>query len=227
MNLIQIDVSLPRLFKAAQVGRHVELDIDYLMHSFLEETFGPKIVRPFAIPPSMQRLTDQIRVVGYSDQTSEQLVASAREIAPVGFFNAIVDTPIHKPMPEVWGVGKTFCLTTRLAPLHRGRHGRGETTIHPVPGENTLEYWTKDLFERMSAVAVLQMPRIMSFCHRKSYRKRADGSHALIRMPDMWVEVVATVLDEAGFDTMIKQGLGRHKTFGYGMVLLSKVRPSS
>lgn len=221
MNLIQIDVSIPKLFKAAQVGLK-QVDTDYLIHSFLEETFGPRMVKPFCVPPEMQRINDQIRIVGYSDSTSEQLTEFAKEVAPVGFFNAIVGDVQHKPMPADWKLGAAYLLTARMAPVTRS--SRGDKTLLPIAGDDTLERWVAEKFEKTMAVQVVGLPKLLSLKNTTSYRSCATGSHTMIPVPDMWVQMSVRVANSEMFTSLIRQGVGRHRSFGFGMVLVSKAR---
>ena len=61
----------------------------------------------------------------------------------------------------------------------------------------------------------------MSFQRTRSHRKLRQRH---IEGPDAVMRGIFTITDPAKFAAMLKEGIGRHRSYGYGMLLLRPAR---
>lgn len=95
----------------------------------------------------------------------------------------------------------------------------------PVDREQVYRDWLARELGRDGASA-LESARLVSF-QRAPLTRRTQGeqrrSHRVER-PDARLEGTLTVTDPAAFRTLLARGVGRHRAFGFGMLLLRPAR---
>lgn len=153
------------------------------------------------------------------------------------------DTLETKPMPQIWRAGARYGFEVRLRPVRRfGKTKRfpleyGTAAEHDVYGvamaaakradgdgetldpRDVYAAWARErLEERGVAVDRLEVLRL----GRTSVVRAADGARRARPFdgPDVTVGGILHVADPAAFAELIARGLGRHRAFGFGMVLL-------
>lgn len=217
--------------------RRIE-DIDRAMHALLIESFGDLAPKPFRLIASRNGSLGVL--YGYGE-------ADAAEIKELG---AICADPLQnqaipldgirsKPMPSVWRPGLRIGFEARIRPvvrLSRGSNGdRGgerdsfqiEAMKHPrgaMPRSREAVYtdWlTQELNRRGGAQADPESIRMVSFRRLRSQFKSncrpSEGPEAVMRG-------TLTVADSDAFSSLLARGVGRHRAYGYGMLLLRPAR---
>jgi CRISPR system Cascade subunit CasE len=85
----------------------------------------------------------------------------------------------------------------------------------PIDREEVYVQWLGRELGRGNA-SRLESARLTEF--RREGMRRGDGGP--IERPNAVLEGRLAVQDPSGFDTLLRRGLGRHRAFGFGMLLL-------
>jgi CRISPR system Cascade subunit CasE len=108
----------------------------------------------------------------------------------------------------------------------RTRHREMDAFVHatlaaeaqvPIDREDVYVRWLSRELQRGGA-SRLESARLTEFCRQRM--RRGDGEP--IERPNAVLEGRLTVLDPEAFRALLMRGLGRHRAFGFGMLL---VRP--
>jgi CRISPR system Cascade subunit CasE len=98
------------------------------------------------------------------------------------------------------------------------------TPGQPLDKASVYAEWARNRLDQ-SGVGVegLRIDGLESLDVVRRGRNRANGSRPLSRIPGHAVTVAGTlhVADAYSFAALLARGLGRHRAFGYGMLLLS------
>ena len=215
-------------------------DPDHAMHCLLVESFGALAPKPFRL------ITPRGAAAGIFYGYAPAEAAALREAA------ASYADPLHcrimppaqvdsKPMPAQWTAGKRLGFEVRIRPtrrLHRP-HGK-DGPVHAAERDAWLmqakdasqatrpreEVYSEWLAERLtqSGAAQLESAAMTSFQRTRAYRKRGGGAS---EGPDALMRGVLTITDPAAFPGLLARGIGRHRAYGYGMLLLRPPGPSA
>ena len=105
----------------------------------------------------------------------------------------------------------------RLQVIRHSRHDSADGAADPTSAEWTREGVYRDwLVQRFGASATLRSCRLAAFRRHRAIR----GEGRTIEGPDAALQGSLSVEDAAGFADMLTRGIGRHKAYGYGMLLL-------
>ncbi len=209
-------------------------DVDYTIHCALGGLFGEYAPKPFALVSSRKG-----ELLAYSRLDHETLETHARRFAPPALWKLVQWSSLaSKPMPEAWPIGLQMEFSLRACPLVRGPsgHGKGKPAAKPKPEvdaylahlwnndepagrEEVYVSWLKDEFTRRGGVELLSAWIECFQLRRLLRRDRSRKTRALTR-PDVGFRGILKVTDGAGFRETLSRGLGRHRAFGFGMLLL-------
>ena len=231
LQMLRADVSV-RDFQRWMGTRRLQ-DPDHAMHCLLTEVFGELAPKPFRlmIPRGCRRGT----LYGYGSATAAAFREAASSFADPLQLRAVppgsVDT---KPMPPEWQKGKRLGFEIRVRPVVRKARGsqragaeldayqvdaetypRGEM---PRSRDEVYLQWLSDRLGRNGGAALeLEQTQMVSFQRIRSFRKRR-GRH--VEGPDAVLRGVLSITDPAAFADLLVRGIGRHRAYGYGMLLL-------
>ena len=242
--LVQMPFGAREVFRNA--GAKVqEVDLGYLAHCHLTELFGDGGMKPFALP---QERDGAVRaVLGYSAVGRDELLAVARERLGAERFGALRwDGLGVKRMPEI-GSGARLGFEVRVCPVVRLASAR-ETEVAGVRetvkkgAERDVyqrEWWEaerrgevflesrEDVYRRWLADrmvgARLEEARLVRFTQRERLFRQTQGAErkgARLERPDAVFRGTLVVEDAVGFRRLLERGVGRHRAFGFGMLLL-------
>ena len=223
------------------------VDAGYLIHAGLSQLFATS-EDPAEVPlatfaeddtyAATQERPEQVFLLAYSEEDATALEA---RMGPSR--RSLLLRCASKPMPTL-RPGQTVGFRVRACPVVRtrtpgdrplGTDARGKTRhreldafVHatlgvprdvPVSREAVYAAWFRQQTEGFRACDVHGV-ELRAF-RREVLRRR--GSPRLER-PDALLEGELTVTDPAAFQALLARGVGRHRAFGYGMLLL---RPPS
>lgn len=212
-------------------------DQDHAMHCLLVECFGEMAPKPFRL--ILPRGGSTGVLYGYGESTADVLNEAAAICAdPLQSRIMPAELLVSKAMPTRWQAGKRLGFETRIRPIVRRsrRNGNGpsgecdaflwEAVKHPKGGmkrsrEDVYTEWLSQQLDRIGGASLeTDGTKLVSF-----QRSRAVRSHGTrySEGPDALMRGVLTVTDPAGFSGLLARGVGRHRAYGYGMLLL---RPS-
>ncbi|OPL19201.1 MAG: CRISPR-associated protein Cse3 [Candidatus Aegiribacteria sp. MLS_C] len=214
-----------------------ETDTGYFVHIQLKELFGENAPEPFAVRENHGRM---LRVLGYSSLDSTALKEQAEKYAdPSVYASCDWRSLASKPMPADWIEGQQFGFELRACPVVRmaldsEKHRKGaEVDVFlrrcwevADPGKRVergevYREWLASHLDRNGGAKLVDF-RMTGFIRQKLLRRRhvSDRRSCSIERPDATFRGVLEVDDPESFAELMKRGIGRHRAFGFGMLLL-------
>ena len=250
LNLIRVPVATHHLARWAgerglgwiQRGSDiVGFDEGRALHHLIGEVFGPNALGPFRLLVPPRKITGNL--YAYSRLDAEELRVAAVVQALPDHLNVLrLDALESKSMPGAWRAGQRLGFDLHTRPIRRLRHdletGSGRISKgqevdayllealrrHPAAPDGmagasrTREAVYLDwLAERLSSGARLE--RNASRLTRFRRVRVARGNHGS-EGPDATIHGTLTVTDPVSFAALLARGVGRHRAYGYGMLLL-------
>lgn len=215
-----------------------QVDLGYLVHCQMGEAFGDSAPAPFSVRPD--RLGGTIRVLGYSDCSAEALRERADACAEP-LVHAVIrwERFAGKPMPAAFAVGQRFAFEVRACPVVRmssagERHRKGAEVdaflarswaVGPeVPLDRGRIYaeWLAAQIERHGRAAKLLRTELAAFKRERLIRRSqgAERRATISERPDALLRGELEVTEPEAFRALLRRGIGRHRAFGFGMLLL-------
>lgn len=216
------------------------LDQGYAAHCALKELFGDDAPQPFALEKSTGPI---LPVLGYGPADAARLREGAQLKADPWLWEHLVDWEhlAAKPMPSTWREGQRVDFTVRATPIARASKAhahhkegaevdvyllecRAKPDEHPVR-EAVYRDWLNTQLARLGG-ATAEGVKVESFqIDKLSRRHHAEDQRKTLKgRPDVTFTGTLTVTDPAAFRALLARGVGRHRAFGFGMLLL---RPPS
>jgi CRISPR system Cascade subunit CasE len=227
---------------ATWAARHAVLspdgDFGYALHALLSAAFGAKAPRPF------RYLGGRRGLLAYTDISPEALRESAALAAPDVARALGLDSLEARRFPTAWRVGQRLGFEVRVRPVVRTKDGRERDAflhaVEPVPRNDGSERppawssgprraaiygeWLRKQLSAEGAAEVLKagldafrLTRVLRRPPAIETGKR--GVHA-ISGPDVVFKGDLEVGDGQAFARLVARGVGRHRAFGFGMLLL-------
>lgn len=250
LHLVRLSVDLDALARAADqrgwtAGRRLAFDEGAALHHLLTETFGRGVLQPFRLSVAPRRARGSL--YAYTETEPASLSETAAMAAMPEVVAALSPTLFQaKAMPTGFSVGRCvgfdvrICPTTRLLkdiPAVDGSRDsiakgaeidtflaealRHEDRDHMTTIGRTREAVYCDwLAERLAGIAKLEKARLASFRRRTSAR----GGKAF-ETPDAVLHGTLSIEDPDRFVERLTKGVGRHRAYGYGMLLLRPPSP--
>ncbi len=231
--------------KLHELGRRRRLplraeDLGYLLHCELKELFGAEAPGPFAVQGTPGR---SVTVLAYSRRSEAELEDHARAFADPAVYAACDFRAMEgKVMPNGWMPGRRLGFQLRACPVVRLskdlRLPSGDATIRagaevdaflarcwrtegPVDREAVYREWLTAEIERRGGARLVGM-RMEAF-QRERLVRRDQGPNRkahLAERPDALMAGEIEVTDPERFTQLLARGVGRHRAFGFGMLLL-------
>jgi CRISPR system Cascade subunit CasE len=238
LHLIRLRLHASRLF---ELGKRRGLpprsgDLSYLVHCALGEAFGEGAPKPFAVLDDRGAL---VTVMGYSDRDVGSLQDHAKSFADPQVFNIVSWEHFEgKEMFTGFRAGQRVGFAVRASPIirqHRKVDGKDkvvETDAFiaaclkvgkslPVDRGAVYRGWLQnELLRRGGArlvsaeLATFKLTRLLRRTQGE-VRKAHETAH-----PEASFRGELEVTEPAAFSALLARGLGRHRSFGFGMVLL-------
>lgn len=237
LTLIRIDpdpVLSARWFAAENLLPRTQDDGGYAWHALLSAAFGRECApKPFRV---LGRRGRDPQVLAYADTDAATLQRAAEDFAdPVAFAALrLEEKPVTgKPMPP-FAPGRKLGFAVRVRPtLRTDRDGdRGKSAeidayvaaLRAAPGapvdrKAVYARWTRDKLE--AGGAEVRELRFDGLGQVKVARRDAAGKQHSVEGHSANVVGVLDVTDADVFAALLARGVGRHRAFGYGMLLLS------
>jgi CRISPR system Cascade subunit CasE len=215
------------------------------IHHLLAETLGPGVLQPFRQFVAPDGKQSQVYVYSRLDAAALRDAANSHALPEASTICDLTQLGA-KVMPEQWRSGRRLGFEIRVRPVSRllkpltvadGTFPKGAEVdaflieaLRSFPtgeaaeasmlkaGRSREAVYRDWLALRLKGAATLQPGvRLTRFQRLRAARKSysPDGPDAVLQ-GDLIVD------DPAGFQKLLSQGIGRHKTYGYGMLL---VRP--
>ncbi len=214
--------ALIRFAQEQKINRNRDEDLGYAAHAWLKALLPEHTPKPFRLI-----LGNRPKLLGYSPLSGQELLEQGQTFAsPLALgITRIEDLQQAKPLPSEWRPGRRLgfevmtCPTSRKAghekDLYHHRMERlteGET---PPSRESLYRAW---LEKQLGSAARLESASLEQFRFVSHYR-RGMGQKKLER-PQALFRGVLTITESNPFNRLLARGIGRHRAFGYGMLLL-------
>ncbi len=230
LHLIQIELDWSLVLQNASQLR-AGTDPGYHLHAWLAGVFGPGVLQPF-------RWMERRGVLyGYSKESEDGLLARADQFADPKARSAI-RMLASKGMPKTWSTDTRAGFSLRVAPTVRlssaveGRAPKGAEvdaylaarwrSEEEAPTRAVVyERWVAGQLSRHGDVQLEQF-EIEKHRLAKIVRRDQRGRRRAVALtlPDVECTGVLRVRDADRFHHLLERGVGRHRAFGFGMLLL-------
>lgn len=223
---------------AAWATRHGVLspdgDYGYALHGLLSAAFGEQAPKPFRYMGNKQGL------LAYTLENLETLRLHASLATPDVARALGLDDLDARPFPSAWKEGRTLGFEVRVRPVIRAKDGRErDAFLHAVDAIPAVEGggiaqramiysdWLAKQFA-VDGAAQISQAQMEEFRLTRVLRKASTGengkrkSHA-VTGPDAVFKGQLQVGNPDAFARLLARGVGRHRAFGFGMLLLRPV----
>lgn len=222
---------------------------NYLVHCAFSELFQHQAPTVFCIENSHKTQENLgnttgrlLRILCYSSIDAEALKLLAQGFASPALYEIIKwDRASCKPMPLEYPSGLRFRYELRTPPVirkasegirwHKGqeldvflsRVWETNNSAVKINREVVYKEWLHDLFERNKG-ASLETVQILRFSLERMSRRNHELARKLrvIQRPDVTFTGILKVEDSEAFKMILSSGVGRHKSFGYGMLKIRR-----
>lgn len=229
LHLLRIPIHAPRLLRFADEHGITQEDetLGYTLHAWFAALFGAQAPKPF-------RYFDRRgEVLAYANSDAATLLAHAQAFAAPQAWTALeAESVASKPMPTNWRIGQRVRLEVLTCPVSRKDDEEKDLYLRALdrlgeaapPRAEVYQQW----FARQwgDAVRLNQVELLGMSARSRLLRRARNGSNRLrlIERPQALFGADAVVGHGERFAELLTRGIGRHRAFGFGMVLLSPPR---
>lgn len=241
MFMIDLPLDAARLMRFAYRQGHglrAGEDFGYAAHAWLAATLGDLAPKPFRLMETRHGL----RMLGYTQQPVEALIEHARTFAePDAVHVCDWSAASGKAMPDTWQTGRRLGFELRACPISRAERERDVYLVAvsranengmdaPSRPQVYVEWIGNQLGKEGAANIVDGATDLIGFQRIRSQRlvHAVDGrKHQLVERPDALFSGEFIIDDPDAFARLISRGIGRHRAFGFGMLLLRPPRKTA
>ena len=241
-NLVRVPIDLRRLDRWADsrvCSANLRMDRGRTLHHLLTEVFGRRVLSPFRLMAPKGYVTANL--YAYSNEDRDELLEAAANFALPDHLEVLdSDRMLAKAMPTNWREGQRLGFEVQAWPVRRvsrpfrtskggwvgANRKNGSTELdafvlaalrNPETRLRRDEIYLGWLQEQLGAAADLD--RIASRLVRFQ-RVRVARGNAMVEGPQALFFGTLTVKAPGAFGKLVRRGIGRHRAYGYGMLLL-------
>jgi CRISPR system Cascade subunit CasE len=244
VHLVRIGVDAQKLYAFARRARGREFDDGYGVHALFAALFDHGATadarvapKPFCVTGAVTR---HLSVLGYAELDHHALIERAKTFAdPVAYSVCDLDGMASKPMPATFGSGTKLGFSVRICPVRRVAKRGNQRQDHAevdaflakawevndeqvqLDREDVYRAWLADELGKEGAARLVEA-RMASFQLGRMHRQTQGDERRAKRVghPDATFEGLLEVQDGEAFLRRLGRGIGRHRSFGFGMLLL-------
>ena len=218
-------------------------DYGYALHALLRAAFGEAAPKPF-------RYLDPRRGLLAYSRAGPDALRELGALATPDVARALGLEELNaRPFPAIWGKGRRIGFEVRVRPVVRTKDGRERDAflhaVEPLPlgdnaalpaadrprREDVYRHWLERQIARDGA-AQLQGTAMDAFRLTRVVRKASPDAGGKRKAqapsgPDVVFKGQLEIGDGPAFARLVKRGIGRHRAFGFGMLLLKPADPGS
>ena len=214
-------------------------DLGYALHALLNAAFGKHAPQPFRYLDADQGLLAYTRL---SATELAQCVALADPdvVAALGLGQTIHHAGMNaRPFPTQWAAGHMLGFEVRVRPIIReGKTGRErDAFLSAVEKAGGIELdrnevyvqWLRELLVRQGGAelvdAIVTRYQLLGVT-RKTQKSGPDDARRsrVVSGPDVVLTGQLRVADPQAFAQLLAGGVGRHRAFGFGLLLLRSTK---
>lgn len=237
-HLVHMRPKLNRLLPWAQrqglIPDRGQGDLGYAFHAALKAAFVDVAPQPFSFRSGQGLLA-------YTTQVEAMRAAVAMatpEVADMLGLDATPQSPglLVRPFPTNWKVGQLLSFEVRVRPVVRKDDKEVDAFLSAakrmpdavLSRETVYTDWLKRQFESVADLHEIRMTEFsLSTVVRRVATQAESGRHKRpVQGPDAVFSGVLDVRDSSAFTALVARGIGRHRAFGFGMLLLKPAAPA-
>lgn len=210
-------------------------DLGYALHALLCAAFGEQAPRPFRYLDAEQGLLAYTRLSAV-ELAQQAALADADVAAALGLGQTLHHAGMSvRPFPTQWAAGHVLGFEVRVRPILReGQTGRERDVFLAAieksidtPQDRSAVYvqWLRECLTRQGGAELVDA-RVARYQQlgvtRKTQKGAADKARhsRLVSGPDAVLVGQLRVTDPQAFAQLLASGVGRHRAFGFGLLLL-------
>lgn len=226
LHLIRLPLHLPRLLRFAfEHGiRQEDETLGYTLHAWLAALFGEAAPKPFRYFEARQE------VLAYAREEASQLLARAEERGQLAALAALDASQVgSKPLLETWKAGQRLHIEVLTCPVSRRDDEEKDVFLRAVEnlGEAApprAEVYRQWFLRQWKGVVTFESLHLLGMSARvRQLRRARNGSNRLkiVERPQAIFSGNVILREPERFAAFLSRGIGRHRAFGFGMVLLA------
>lgn len=208
-------------------------DLGHGAHQLLRQVWAEHAPRPFRLRGTPRG----VEIWGYSGNDADamnEMCARSGDPELVAIFQEPRAPWVGRPVPAI-PAGERVGFVLKAAPVCRpSQHGNQEQDAlisyrvkdEDASRDEAYRWW---LTKRLGDAAALETFRLLGFQNVLAWRRGAgkgpNRRGRAITIPDALMGGDLLVHDEETFARLLASGVGRHKAFGFGMLLLQPPSP--
>ena len=233
LNLVYMRPRLNRLLPWAQrqglVPDRGQGDLGYAFHAALRAAFGDLAPHPFSYQ-------ERQGLLAYSTQGAALKAAAdlaSPELADMLGLDESPQSPglLVRPFPTAWKLGQMLAFEVRTRPVVRAKDGRERDVFlatvercadDGLTREAVYGDWLKRQFSEAAQVLEVGLTAFQLIAVVRRGAVQPDGGRPKrpVQGPVAVFAGVLQVNDPGAFAALLARGIGRHRAFGFGMLLL-------
>ena len=229
LHLVRLPLDPPRLLRFAfEHGiRQEDETLGYTLHAWLAALFGEAAPKPF-------RYFDARReVLGYAREDAATLMARAEQHGSLGALAALDQANVEsKAMPAAWQPGQRLHLEVLVCPVSRKDDEEKDVYLRALDNLGDAaparsEVYRQWFLRHWEGIADFEHVELQGMRARVPLVRRArNGANRLthVERPQALFAGNAVIRDAERFQALLARGIGRHRAFGFGMILLAPPR---
>jgi CRISPR system Cascade subunit CasE len=210
-------------------------DLGYALHALLHAAFGEHAPQPFRYLDAEQGL------LAYTSLNAAELTQCAA-LADIDVAAALGlgRTPHHagfsvRPFPTLWAAGHELAFEVRVRPIIReGKTARERDAFlaaveraggSAIDRSEVYVQWLRELLARQGGAEVIDARvtryQLLGVTRKTQVTGSDDGRRGhVVSGPDAVLMGRLRVADPRAFAHLLSHGVGRHRAFGFGLLLL-------
>ena len=236
LSLLKLEPDMARAARWAQAQGLLDPrrddDFGYAFHALLAAAFGPLAPKPFVV---QQRAGAAPSLLAYTADDPAALRDHAAAFAEPDVVAALgQEAMAAKAMPARFEAGRRLGFLVRTRPTVRVDRDGDRNRVRerdaflaaiagtpPGEGPDRATVYRDWLARRLMAGGAALESTAIDQVQQNNVRRRGIGRRLMtLAGPDVTFSGTIRVLDPGAFADLLARGVGRHRAFGYGMVLL-------
>lgn len=231
-HLIHLRPMLNRLLPWAQrqglIPDRGQGDLGYAFHAALKAAFGELAPQPFSFRSGQGLLAYTTQ----AEALHSAVAMATPDLADMLGLDATPQSPglLIRPFPTSWKVGQLLSFEVRLRPVVRKDGKELDAFLSAalrmpdavLSREAVYADWLKRQFEDVADLHEVRMTEfsLSSVVRRAAPQAEGGRPKRPVQGPDAVFTGILQVRDGAAFAALVARGIGRHRAFGFGMLLL-------